>query len=106
MKRIVSTLALTAAMAIAPAGAAVAAPAGKTAPETPATKFHGLPGNNAGFSDQSNGACPASNGNKKCDGGIHGIATNPGQSGVAPGDRNTPPACDMHAGLNAANRNC
>jgi hypothetical protein len=77
------------------------------APVTPATTIHGLPGNNAGFSDQANGACPATNGNADCDGGIHNIASNPGQSGNSPQDRDTPPACDMHGGLNQGyNKNC
>jgi len=80
------------------------------APVTPATTIHGLPGNNAGFSDQANGACPASNGNPACDGGIHNIAGGaPGQNADqgTPADGDTPPACDMHGGLNQGyNKNC
>ncbi|HEX2300862.1 MAG TPA: hypothetical protein VHH34_20535, partial [Pseudonocardiaceae bacterium] len=79
---------------------------GKPAPVTPATGFHGLPGNNGGHSDQAKGAAPVGAGRAGGDGGIHGIGTNPGQSGVAPGERDTPPSCDMHGGLDAANRNC
>lgn len=75
----------------------------KDAPETPATDYHGLPGNNGGFSDQANGACPAGAG-ANCDGGIHGIGNNPGQSGDSPADQGVP-ACNMHGGLDAGG-NC
>jgi hypothetical protein len=94
-----------AALALAPASLALA-DSGKPAPVTPATGFHGLPGNNGGHSDQAKGAAPVGAGRAGGDGGIHGIGTNPGQSGVAPGERDTPPSCDMHGGLDAANRNC
>lgn len=97
------------AVVLAAAGVAGVSYAGTAneAPVTPATTIHGLPGNNAGFSDQANGACPATNGNGACDGGIHNIASNPGQSGTSPQDRDTPPACDMHGGLNQGyNKNC
>lgn len=109
MTRLLTTLLsllFGAALALAPTAAHAASPAGKTAPVTPATTFHGLPGNNGGFSDQQYGAAPATAGKGKGDGGIHGIATNPGQSGNKPSDRDTPPSCDMHGGLDAANPNC
>lgn len=105
MKRLIALLSIALLALVGSSSAAVAAAPDKVAPVTPATEFHGLPGNNAGFSDQANGACPATAGDQ-CDGGIHGIATNPGQSGNKPSDRDTPPSCDMHAGIDAANKNC
>ena len=88
------------ALADPPAGG----PAANT-PTTPATGYHGLPGNNGGHSGETNGACPATTGNGQCNGGIHNIGGGaPGQNGGHADDR--PPACTMHGGLNAANRNC
>lgn len=105
MKKAIAASVMALGLVLAPATAANAAPADKVAPVTPATQFHGLPGNNAGFSNQVKGAAPAGTA-PGADGGIHGIANNPGQSGVSPQDRNTPPACDLHGGLGAANKNC
>jgi len=102
--RALVTLGVTALVALAPGVAS--AGTDREPPVTPATGFHGLPGNNGGFSDQTKGAAPATAGRAGGDGGIHGIATNPGQSGISPSDRSTPPSCDMHAGLDAANQNC
>jgi hypothetical protein len=69
----------------------------KAAPETPATDFHGLPGNNPAYGGKSanpNGQGPTGGG------GIHNIGANPGQSGnrdnASDGDQ---PSEDMHGGL-------
>jgi hypothetical protein len=104
-RRVAAAFLAAAGLVLVPAGVASADTA-KAPPVTPATEFHGLPGNNGGFSDQVKGAAPATAGKAGGDGGIHGIATNPGQSGTRPADRDTPPSCDMHGGLDAADPNC
>ena len=104
-RKLAVVIAAATGLALAPTGLAYA-DSGKPAPVTPATEFHGLPGNNGGHSDQAKGAAPVGAGNSGGDGGIHGIGTNPGQSGSRPSERDTPPSCDMHAGLDAANPNC
>ena len=54
-----------------------AAQSGRTAPTTPATDHHGLPGNNPGYGGSS--ANPQGNG-KNNGGGIHGIGNVPGKN--------------------------
>lgn len=76
----------------------------RDAPVTPATEWHGTPGNTPGFTDEQRGACPAGAGDG-CDGGLHGIANNPGQSGDSPAEQGNP-SCQMHAGFNGAKRQC
>lgn len=71
-----------------------------TAPETPATEFHGLPGNNPAFSNEAQGAAPAAAGG---DGGLHNID---GVHANGAADTGQPPACTAHGGLGAANKNC
>jgi hypothetical protein len=75
-------------------------------PTTPATTYHGLPGNNPAHGGSS--ASPEGNGVNGGN-GIHNIAGGaPGQNAdqTTPADGGDPPACDMHGGLDAANGNC
>jgi hypothetical protein len=75
-------------------------------PTTPATTYHGLPGNNPAHGGSS--ASPEGNGVNDGN-GIHNIAGGaPGQNAdqTTPADGGDPPACDMHGGLDAANNNC
>lgn len=73
----------------------------KDAPTTPATDFHGLPGNNPSNAGGASANPDGSNGVGQGGGdGIHNIDGNPGQSGnrdnASDGDQ---PAEDMHGGL-------
>ena len=80
-----------------------AADSGNDAPTTPATTFHGLPGNNPGFGGAS--ANPQGGGQGGGN-GIHDIADVQGGAAGTPADGNQPPACVAHGGLGAANKNC
>ena len=77
--------------------AAPALAAANANPDTPATDFHGLPGNNPAHGGQA--ASPNGTGYNG-GGGIHNIGANPGQSGnrdnASDGDQ---PSEDMHGGL-------
>ena len=70
------------------------------APTTPATTFHGLPGNNPGHGGSS--ANPQGEGVNGGN-GIHNIA---GVQANGAADTGQPPACTSHGGLDAANKNC
>lgn len=102
-RRLRTTAATIAVGFLATAGAMTGlavAEANKT-PVTPATEFHGLPGNNPGHSNEQQGAAPAQAGG---DGGMHNIA---GVHANGTGQPNgTPPACTAHGGLDAVNPNC
>ena len=75
-------------------------------PVTPATTFHGLPGNNPahGGSSASPNGTGVNGGN-----GIHDIDQNPGQLGINPGDDGVPGFANqlatVHGGIGAANKN-
>jgi hypothetical protein len=79
---------------------------GQTAPETPATGFHGTPGNTPGFGGSS--ANPQGQG-VNGGGGIHGIGNNPGQSGTNPNADGVAGFAnqlnDVHGGIGDANKN-
>lgn len=79
------------------------ADSGSDAPTTPATTFHGLPGNNPGFGGAS--ANPQGEGQGGGN-GIHNIAGVQAGAAGTPADGNEPPACVAHGGLGAANQNC
>jgi len=83
-----------------------AAGAGIDAPDTPATTFHGLPGNNPGFGGSS--ANPNGTGVNGGN-GIHGIANTPGQEGSNPNDDGVAGFANelntVHGGIGAANKN-
>lgn len=75
-----------------------------TAPVTPATAIHGLPGNNPGYGGSS--ANPAGTGVNGGN-GIHDIADGaPGWDGTSAAGGEEPPSCTMHGGLNTVNGNC
>jgi len=72
----------------------------KTAPVTPATDYHGLPG--AGGANPGWGGSSASPGGNGAGGGngIHNIAGGaPGWDGTSAADGAEPPACEMHGGF-------
>jgi len=79
------------------------ADSGNDAPTTPATTFHGLPGNNPGYGGAS--ANPQGGGQGGGN-GIHDIADVQGNANGGAGINGQPPACTAHGGLDAANKNC
>jgi hypothetical protein len=108
MRNDFNTLLTYAAIAVALVGFSfpAAAGAGIDAPDTPATTFHGLPGNNPGFGGSS--ANPNGEGVNGGN-GIHGIDDTPGQDGTNPNDDGVAGFANeldsVHAGIGAANPN-
>jgi hypothetical protein len=90
------TLVLTALLVAGGALAAAAAPG--TAPVTPATAIHGLPGNNPAYGGSS---AKPTGGGVNGGNGIHDIGDNPAFAGYNPAADDTDPAQSMHGGLDA-----
>ncbi len=108
MKSVSNTVLKFAVVAVAVTGFTVpaAAEAKKDAPVTPATTYHGTPGNTPGYGGSS--ANPNGNG-KNGGNGIHGIANTPGQADLNPNDDGVPGFANqlntVHGGIGAANKN-
>lgn len=108
MKSNYNTLLKSATVLVAVIGLAIPAFAGtdNEAPVTPATTFHGLPGNNPGYGGSS--ANPNGTGVNGGN-GIHGIAATPGQAGINPNDDGIAGFANqldsVHGGIGEANKN-